>query len=235
MGYENKPCAFCGKDKDGLSRGRKYHAECQVLVRAEAQRNRRVCSRCRKLLAASAFTNDLSRANGKFPWCHRCQALSSDVDQNPANKPNGYSCKLCLIPVTGHANRRFCSVYCKNRTGSLRKRFNLSPEQYRTLLKACDGRCPICLSRVKKWVVDHNHETGEVTGICCTKCNVGLLAYSDHSVERAQRFAAYLENPPARALLGGVFVPPGVHERESQLHTVWRGRKPKRRRIARKV
>lgn len=233
MGFENKPCAFCERSKGGSPR--KYHDECLPLVRAKAQRERRVCPRCRKLRAASAFTNDRTRASGKFPWCMACQTAGGDVNQNPGNNPNGHDCKLCLIPVTGHANRRFCSPYCRNRTAALKKKFNLSPGQYRTLLSACDGRCPICLNRVKKWVVDHNHETGEVTGICCTKCNVGLLAYSEHSIERAQRFAAYLENPPARALLGGVFVPPGVRERDSQLHTVWRGRKPKRRRVARKV
>jgi len=102
---------------------------------------------------------------------------------------------------------------CRDRCSSLKKNYGLEPEEYRKLLDATGGFCPICGKRIKKWNVDHDHKTGEITGVVCTRCNIGLLSYSDHDPSIARRLAEFLENPPVR-LLGRVvrtpesFVPP---------------------------
>jgi hypothetical protein len=236
MGYASKPCAFCRKQKSGDDYFKKYHEACLPHVREKAQRDRKVCSRCRKLKAPSSYANDDTRSDGKFPYCKTCQKAAWSLDQHPDNKPNGRLCGLCLVPITGHVNRRYCSTYCRNRVGALRKKFNLTPDQYRALIVDAHDRCPICLCRPKSWPVDHNHDTGEVYGPVCQRCNVGLLAYSNHDVDTVERLLEFLSNPPARRLFGGVFVPSSIRERESKLHTVWRGtRRARRKTVPRKT
>lgn len=166
-----------------------------------------ICARCGEEKDQRAFDRDASRASGRYPWCKLCrkkrkpgkiQSLEADL--------NGHVCPLCDTPVRGHPNRRFCSEYCKDRVSSLRRQYGLTVEQYRSLLPS-DGLCPICGDRVKKWVVEHNHWTGEITGVCCTRCNVGLLAYSNHDSAVALRLYEYLKNPPAESVIGKHVVP----------------------------
>lgn len=63
-------------------------------------------------------------------------------------------------------------------------------------LKAQGGACAICGAtdpgmRRQEWATDHDHVTGEVRGILCHGCNVGLGAFKD-SVDRLQRAIRYL-------------------------------------------
>lgn len=50
------------------------------------------------------------------------------------------------------------------------------------------------------WHTDHCHETGEVRGILCHKCN-HILGNARDSPEILQRAIEYLKNPPARKVL----------------------------------
>jgi len=82
---------------------------------------------------------------------------------------------------------------------------------------------------VKRWVVEHNHVTREITGVVCHRCNIGLLAYSDHNPDIAQRLADYLKDYPARQLIGGAYVPEGIAKKEPGIHSAWQHRKRKTR------
>lgn len=153
--------------------------------------------------------NDRTRTSGKFPWCKQCvlatrQAtkVREGAQELPPAQPGERSCPGCLLSLEGmHANRQYCSSSCKDRVRRWRT-FGLEPDEYRSLIQSNDGRCPICLKRVKRWVLDHNHASGEVTGATCSICNQSLLAYSGHRVEIAERLAAYLRTYPLRTLLG---------------------------------
>lgn len=61
----------------------------------------------------------------------------------------------------------------------LAHRYGLTVERYTAILEEQDGRCPICkrplLARGdQRPHVDHDHLTGEVRGILCHRCNVGV-------------------------------------------------------------
>lgn len=178
------------------------------------------CSKCGDEKSPASFSKDRRRVSGYFPWCKSCQQVSNrtraeDLTDAPLN---GSICPGCDAPVRGHANRRFCGISCKDLAARLRKRFNLTLEQYRALVDATGGMCPICAEETSRWNVEHNHATGVVYGVVCTSCNVGVLAGSKHDVELARRLLRYLENPPARDRIGDVVVPA---EQESKLHTMW--------------
>lgn len=186
------------------------------------------CKRCKKVKVRSSFSSDTSRPEGIFPWCKACQAEygTENKFQDSEAKLNGKLCPLCDTPIRGHANRVFCSNTCKNRVAALRKNFGLTVAQYRELVTQAKGKCPICLRKVTQWHVDHNHKTREITGVVCSACNVGALAYTYHDVEYLQRLSEYLNNTPATRLGIHVLAPEGANK-PSSIHSIWQRRSKK--------
>jgi hypothetical protein len=78
----------------------------------------------------------------------------------------------------------------------LLKRYGVSRERYEVLLRELGGRCPICGTDKPggsgTWHVDHNHETGQVRGLLCNDCNIGLGAMKD-SPDVMRRAILYME------------------------------------------
>lgn len=86
------------------------------------------------------------------------------------------ACEPC---ITAHGAYRLLSKY------------GLTPEDYRELLAAQNGKCAICQQEAKHYAVDHDHVTGQVRGLLCDTCNVGLGHFRD-DVGRLMSAAAYL-------------------------------------------
>lgn len=215
-------CNRCGEPVTDRGPRARYHSRCLILAQRDAQSAQRKCKRCRKLKAASSFSNDVSRPDGKFPWCKSCQNESSVSGkfQDENAEVNGFTCPMCDAPIRGHVNRRFCSNSCKDRVKSLKRKYNLEPAQYRAMVKNTGGRCPICKNRVRQWHVDHNHKTGLVMGVVCAACNVGALAATYHDPEFVQRLLWFLVASPA-SLAGVVALAPPDQHGPSQLHRIW--------------
>ncbi len=75
----------------------------------------------------------------------------------------------------------------------LRAKHGITSDDYARLLKEQNGVCAICKHTCKtgrKLSVDHNHETGEVRGLLCTRCNLFLGHIED---PRTQTALAYLK------------------------------------------
>ena len=53
------------------------------------------------------------------------------------------------------------------------KTYGLEAGEYARLLAQQDGRCAICMKRAvtRRLAVDHDHETNEVRGLLCFRCN----------------------------------------------------------------
>lgn len=81
--------------------------------------------------------------------------------------------------------------------------FNLTQEQWNTMLKYQDGRCGICFKVFAEGEIiltDHDHKTGQVRGLLCFRCNA--LLDEGVSIETYTRVIAYLRYLPATAALG---------------------------------
>lgn len=86
----------------------------------------------------------------------------------------------------------------------LKGSFGITLEQYNQILAIQNGVCAICRTATngsrKRWAVEHDHASGRIRGLCCGACN-SLLGFARDSRELLERAIAYLENPPAAAVL----------------------------------
>lgn len=74
-----------------------------------------------------------------------------------------------------------------------RRRYGLTPEQLSNLLEA-HPVCELCAGSfgLKGKNIDHNHTTGIVRGVLCTKCNLGLGYFND-DIELLLKATDYLK------------------------------------------
>ncbi len=64
----------------------------------------------------------------------------------------------------------------------LKALYGLSVEQYNERLEAQGGLCILCRHEDPKGyalAVDHEHETGMVRGLLCSKCNAGIALFNE--------------------------------------------------------
>jgi len=84
----------------------------------------------------------------------------------------------------------------KVRLYRLKKKYNVTEEEYENMLIAQENKCAICLdeftSNSRHIQVDHCHNTKEVRGILCGTCNRGLGQFKDNP-DLLKKAAAYLE------------------------------------------
>ncbi len=217
---EVKLCVTCGESLP--SRRFKYHQECRSQARADARKDARRCSKCRLVKPPGQFSKDNTRVDGKFPWCIDCQVKSNGSHkwQDPEGALSGLTCPVDDTPIRGRRNRVYCSTKCKDRANALRG-YGLTPAQFRAMVAGeTSGLCPVCGRRPTRWNVDHNHQTGKVTGVVCAGCNAGILAYSMHDTDLVRSLLRYLEHNPADRAGVVVTVPPGLGK-SSSLHKKW--------------
>jgi hypothetical protein len=113
---------------------------------------------------------------------------------------NKESCKACQ---KRYAFARKEGISIKKRAEHLKRAYGITIEQYDTMLKNQEGKCLICsefetvidprTGKVKSLSVDHNHETGEIRGLLCRRCNIGL-SYFKESSGLLKRASFYLES-----------------------------------------
>lgn len=58
------------------------------------------------------------------------------------------------------------------------KQYGLTEDQYIEFMEAQEYRCPICHTDFEllgqEPAIDHDHSTGAVRGLLCSRCNLGL-------------------------------------------------------------
>lgn len=85
--------------------------------------------------------------------------------------------------------------YAENRLRSklttIYRKYGLTPDDYYGLIEAQHGLCAMCEKEPKRFVVDHDHATGQVRGLVCDRCNYILSFFDDAEVhEKAIRYLA---------------------------------------------
>ena len=79
----------------------------------------------------------------------------------------------------------------------MKKKYNLTPDDYDVLLAEQNFKCGICERHVaelsRPLFVDHDHITGEIRGLLCTRCNSALGAFGD-TIEGLEKAIKYLSD-----------------------------------------
>ncbi len=122
-------------------------------------------------------------------------------------KAKGAYCRPCWTSKVLATRARFIEKnpekykrQCKD--ASLKALYGVSIEDYERIFAAQNGACAICGSsdskaeiggKKVKLHVDHCHSTGQVRGLLCAKCNLGLGSFED-SPDFLRAAADYLES-----------------------------------------
>lgn len=73
-----------------------------------------------------------------------------------------------------------------------KRKYGLTSDDVAVVVEAQGGKCPICADAItaKKGHVDHDHATGELRGVLCGNCNLGLGHFRDNVrlLEEAMRY-----------------------------------------------
>lgn len=182
-----KPCMGCGGEKP-RGQGVRYCAPCADTLKPMHRREAylRRAERVRQFRAENPTGRQRpGMAPEGTKWCARCQQYLEVAEFAPSGKKLAAYCRPC-----GSAYRH---------EHSIARDFGITPEQYDHMLELQGGRCAICENRPgkRRLAVDHDHETLEIRGLLCTRCNHKLLGAAHESQAMLRRAARYLDEPPA--------------------------------------
>jgi hypothetical protein len=185
-------CAMCGKVSVKKNGGTRLNGE-----------QKWKC--CRRLMSDHRLNqiNELDRT----AYCRGCEKVVP-ITHNEA-RGSGWVCAI-KQRADAHAYRETNHEVLADKHLAWRERnrqavrdhhlvrnYGINRTEFNRMLVAQEGKCAICGHvptgevRDKVLHVDHDHETGAVRQLLCTKCNTGLGAFRD-DVERLRKAIDYL-------------------------------------------
>ena len=154
------------------------------------------CAKCKGTKPITDFYIDKSR--GARPWCKACDL---EANRKQRQQPD-YKAKKREQQARYYARpevkaRVLARSKKYRRKSYLKYKFGLAPEDIDTMKVAQSSRCAICGEVFKKSpCIDHNHETGQVRGLLCNGCNLGLGLFKDDAqtlTNASQYLTSWLE------------------------------------------
>ena len=141
----------------------------------------KTCPKCRKTKALSEFGKNALRKDGHTRLCKLCNnAYQRDLY---ARNRERYLAK----------RRRYRE---RHSSEALLWRYGITLDTYHATLEAQDNRCAICgktpEENGKRICVDHDHETNEIRGLLCNRCN-RVLGFVQDNPSLLRNAASYLE------------------------------------------
>lgn len=122
----------------------------------------------------------------RCPLCGETKPLEQFAVNRTKRREVGTYCLPCHNLVTTENVRK---NHGTTRNKHLKERYGVTAEDVAAMISEQGGKCAICGERDAEHV-DHDHATGEVRGILCFTCNVGLGNFQDRTdlMEKAVRY-----------------------------------------------
>lgn len=141
------------------------------------------CGRCKEVLGHQNFGSASGSSDGLQKWCRECRS-KYDSDNRDSITRRAREARQ----AKPEEYRRFRSLASKCRD------YGISVSEYDEMLASQSGVCAICRKECKsgkRLSIDHNHETGEVRGLLCGKCN-SVIGYADDCISTLRAAIEYL-------------------------------------------
>lgn len=136
----------------------------------------------------------------RCPTCKEMKNLEGGFYRNKASR-TGYSshCVICMNEAGRSADgKAFKKKYYRRdklivRDRMLRTKFGISLDEYNRKLTDQNGICAICsgVNSDRSLAVDHNHKTGQVRGLLCSRCNAAI-GFLQEDTDRALKAIDYI-------------------------------------------
>jgi hypothetical protein len=127
--------------------------------------------------------------------CTKCgveQLLSEFSPHNLSKDGRQTRCKTC---IRDYQQLRAAKGYVQE--GNLIRRYGINLEDFVRLSRQQNSVCKICGSpdgdkKGRRLSIDHDHDTGEVRGLLCNRCNRAIGMFND-DIELMKQAISYLE------------------------------------------
>jgi len=145
--------------------------------------DKKTCSSCGSLKLIDDFYLRSSSSDGRQSLCKPCDKerhrkyWAKNKKRLLANAKK--SRERNLDKIKEQARRRRQDNPHKFRGYMLKHRYGISGEEYDGMLISQGLKCAICASHEAVLNVDHCHKSGDVRGLLCRKCNVGIGSFDD--------------------------------------------------------
>jgi hypothetical protein len=135
----------------------------------------KLCKTCSIIFPISNFGTDNRAKDKHLAECKTCTSLRKKA--NYAKNPEIYR---------GH-RRKFREQNLildrrRNFGHSIKRLYGITLDIYDAMMIAQGGCCAICSTSLDEGHlhVDHDHETGEVRGLLCRSCNIGIGVFKEN-------------------------------------------------------
>ena len=176
-------CRFCKKAENQShfeyfvkSNGQNYK-KCKIKLEIEKQKrkSKKYCKSCKKRMPLEHFDIHMAKSGKIMLVCSI--TYKKNGYKLPGSKKGKYQPRLKSLNY-----ERNSKEYKRDRF--LEKRYGINLEQYNSILKEQGNCCAICKKSKdefdKSLCVDHCHQTGQIRGILCLKCNKALGHFKDN-------------------------------------------------------
>jgi hypothetical protein len=122
--------------------------------------------------------------------CRICKEIKYLKEFYPNKRYSmGYTheCRIC---VSAYYKKR--NTPEKNKKDFLKRKYDLTVEEYDEMVKNQEGKCLICKTIPDKLCIDHDHNTDTIRGLLCDGCNRGLGDFRE-SIESLNNAIDYLK------------------------------------------
>lgn len=157
----------------------------------------KTCTKCKRELPLDCFLKSKQSKDGLSWRCREChsQIRKEFYQRNPEKlalekeRRKKYYLDHLNEEFKKERSRKFKESYSKSprrfRNADLMGKYGMTIEDYNAMYDRQGGKCAICGGRgneravCRKLSVDHCHLTGNVRGLLCTQCNVGMGSLKD--------------------------------------------------------
>ncbi len=154
------------------------------------------CPICNETKPTTSFYKSKSTIDGLQYRCKECiTEYLSNRNYTPIYDSIEISCSTCKLSKSKYEfypdkrQKGGLRPECKscNRNIVLKRKFNITLNEYNSILISQANKCAICELSNVKFHVDHSHTTSKVRGLLCSNCNtaIGLMKEDKGILTRA--------------------------------------------------